>query len=45
MGRKPVDSNLTLHRRAEGAGADRTAKEGKGFHYILHGMTRAQPDR
>src|SRR6201993_4356888 len=38
MGRKAVDSNLLFIDGLEGPVADRIGEEGKGFHYILHGM-------
>jgi acyl-CoA dehydrogenase len=38
MGRKAVDSNLLFIDGLEVPVADRIGEEGKGFHYILHGM-------
>ena len=38
MGRKAVDSNLLFIDGLEVPAADRIGDEGKGFHYILHGM-------
>ena len=38
MGRKAVDFEPGVHRRAEVPDEDRIGEEGKGFHYILHGM-------
>jgi acyl-CoA dehydrogenase len=38
MGRKAVDSNLLFIDGLEVPLADRIGEEGKGFHYILHGM-------
>jgi acyl-CoA dehydrogenase len=38
MGRKAVDSNLLFIDGLEVPAADRIGEEGKGFHYILHGM-------
>ena len=38
MGRKAVDSNLLFIDGLEVPIADRIGEEGKGFHYILHGM-------
>jgi acyl-CoA dehydrogenase len=38
MGRKAVDSNLLFIDGLEIPAADRIGEEGKGFHYILHGM-------
>jgi acyl-CoA dehydrogenase len=39
MGRKAVDSNLLFIDGLEVPVADRIGEEGRGFHYILHGMT------
>jgi acyl-CoA dehydrogenase len=38
MGRKAVDSNLLFIDGLRVPEADRIGEEGKGFHYILHGM-------
>jgi acyl-CoA dehydrogenase len=38
MGRKAVDSNLLFIDGLEVPARDRIGEEGKGFHYILHGM-------
>src|SRR6267142_3796639 len=38
MGRKAVDSNLLFIDGLKVPVADRIGEEGKGFHYILHGM-------
>jgi acyl-CoA dehydrogenase len=38
MGRKAVDSNLLFIDGLEAPASDRIGKEGRGFHYILHGM-------
>ncbi len=38
MGRKAVDSNLLFIDGLEVPVADRIGEEGRGFHYILHGM-------
>ena len=38
MGRKAVDSNLLFIDGLEVPLADRIGEEGRGFHYILHGM-------
>jgi acyl-CoA dehydrogenase len=38
MGRKAVDSNLLFIDGLKVPAADRIGDEGKGFHYILHGM-------
>jgi acyl-CoA dehydrogenase len=38
MGRKAVDSNQLFFDNLEIPVADRIGEEGKGFHYILHGM-------
>ena len=38
MGRKAVDSNLLFIDGLEVPAADRIGEEGRGFHYILHGM-------
>src|SRR5689334_9924820 len=38
MGRKAVDSNLLFIDGLRVPAADRIGEEGKGFHYILHGM-------
>src|SRR2546429_3472425 len=38
MGRKAVDSNLLFIDGLKVPAADRIGEEGKGFHYILHGM-------
>ena len=38
MGRKAVDSNLLFIDGLEVPVEDRIGEEGKGFHYILHGM-------
>jgi acyl-CoA dehydrogenase len=38
MGRKAVDSNLLFIDGLRVPQADRIGEEGKGFHYILHGM-------
>src|SRR5262244_794732 len=38
MGRKAIDSNLLFIDGLEVPVADRIGEEGKGFHYILHGM-------
>ncbi|HUC10363.1 MAG TPA: acyl-CoA dehydrogenase family protein [Stellaceae bacterium] len=38
MGRKAVDSNLLFIDGLEVPECDRIGEEGKGFHYILHGM-------
>ena len=38
MGRKAVDSNLLFIDGLEVPERDRIGEEGKGFHYILHGM-------
>jgi acyl-CoA dehydrogenase len=38
MGRKAVDANLLFIDGLEVPVADRIGEEGKGFHYILHGM-------
>jgi len=38
MGRKAVDSNLLFIDRLKVPVADRIGEEGKGFHYLLHGM-------
>jgi acyl-CoA dehydrogenase len=38
MGRKAVDSNLLFIDGLEVPASDRIGEEGRGFHYILHGM-------
>jgi acyl-CoA dehydrogenase len=38
MGRKAVDSNLLFIDGLKVPAADRIGEEGRGFHYILHGM-------
>src|SRR5262244_3145840 len=38
MGRKPVDSNQMFIDNYPVPAADRIGEEGRGFHYILHGM-------
>jgi len=38
MGRKAVESNLLFNDGLEVPVTDRIGEEGKGFHYILHGM-------
>lgn len=38
MGRKAVDSNLLFIDGLEVPAGDRIGEEGRGFHYILHGM-------
>lgn len=38
MGRKAVDSNQVFYDNFEVPVEDRIGEEGKGFHYILHGM-------
>lgn len=38
MGRHAVDSNMLFFDGLEVPAADRIGEEGKGFHYILHGM-------
>jgi acyl-CoA dehydrogenase len=39
MGRKAVDSNLLFIDGLKVPVADRIGEEGRGFHYILHGMS------